>query len=54
MEKSSRKELSNGSIEYRNSKGELHREDGPAVEEADGTKKWYLNGQLHRLRPRCC
>ena len=25
-----------------------HREDGPAVEDADGTKHWYLNGQLHR------
>ena len=24
--------------------GELHREDGPAVEYEDGTKKWYLNG----------
>jgi hypothetical protein len=28
--------------------GELHREDGPAVEWADGTRKWYLNGKLHR------
>ncbi len=23
----------------------LHREDGPAVEYADGTKQWYLNGE---------
>jgi len=23
---------------------ELHREDGPAIEYADGTKLWYLNG----------
>jgi hypothetical protein len=23
----------------------LHREDGPAVEWADGTKSWYLNGK---------
>ena len=22
----------------------LHREDGPAIEWADGTKYWYLNG----------
>jgi hypothetical protein len=29
-------------------KGKLHREDGPAVEYADGTKFWYQNGQLHR------
>jgi hypothetical protein len=26
----------------------LHREDGPAVEWADGDKEWYLNGQRHR------
>jgi hypothetical protein len=25
-----------------------HREDGPAIEWADGTKKWYLNDKLHR------
>ena len=23
--------------------GKLHREDGPAVEHASGTKHWYLN-----------
>ena len=28
--------------------GELHREDGPAVEWSDGTKSWYLNGERHR------
>jgi hypothetical protein len=28
--------------------GNLHREDGPAVEYADGTKFWYLNGKFHR------
>ena len=28
--------------------GNLHREDGPAVEWADGTKYWYLNDKLHR------
>ena len=26
--------------------GELHRVDGPAVENADGTKFWFLNGKL--------
>jgi hypothetical protein len=31
---------------YKN--GELHREDGPAIENASGVKFWYLNGQLHR------
>jgi len=31
--------------------GQLHREDGPAVEEYDGYKYkvWYLHGQRHRL-----
>ena len=28
--------------------GERHREDGPAIECADGRKEWYLNGKLHR------
>ena len=28
--------------------GKWHREDGPAIEFADGTKAWYLNGELHR------
>ena len=27
----------------------LHRLDGPAVEDADGTKYWYQNDNLHRL-----
>ena len=26
-----------------------HRENGPAVEYADGTKIWYQNGQRHRI-----
>lgn len=29
--------------------GVLHREDGPAVERADGTKFWCRNGDTHRL-----
>ena len=28
--------------------GNLHREDGPAVEWASGTRSWFLNGNLHR------
>ncbi len=27
--------------------GELHREDGPAIEYPDGTKHWFLNGEYH-------
>jgi len=26
----------------------LHREDGPAVEDASGNKWWYINGELHK------
>jgi hypothetical protein len=29
--------------------GKLHREDGPALEHADGTKFWFLNGKRHRI-----
>ena len=25
--------------------GKLHREDGPAIERADGSKSWYLNDE---------
>ena len=28
--------------------GKYHREDGPAIEYANGYKAWYLNGELHR------
>jgi hypothetical protein len=27
----------------------LHRIDGPAVEDADGSKAWYVHGKLHRI-----
>jgi len=33
---------------YRNSKGELHRLDGPAIEYTNGDKSWYKEGLLHR------
>tara|TARA_R100000951_G_scaffold106063_1_gene100301 strand:- start:2 stop:676 length:675 start_codon:yes stop_codon:yes gene_type:complete len=36
-----------GVTEYRLN-GELHREDGPAVEYADEPGQWYLHGKLHR------
>jgi hypothetical protein len=40
-------------IRWFNDKGELHRLDGrldgPAVEYADGSKEWYVDGKLHRL-----
>ena len=31
-----------------NSDWRLHREDGPAVEYADGYKAWWVNGKRHR------
>lgn len=43
-----------GCTEYQNGRawslnGKLHREDGPAIEFANGTKRWFLNGKLHRI-----
>jgi hypothetical protein len=40
-------EEEDGTIEYRLD-GKLHREDGPAVEGANGDKIWCLNGKCHR------
>ena len=37
-----------GTIKYTNSKGELHRTDGPAIDWNDGHKFWYQNGKFHR------
>ena len=37
-----------GSRRYYNTNGELHRDDGPAVEWSNGVKFWYQNGQRHR------
>jgi len=33
---------------WKNSQRQLHREDGPAIEWADGTKHWYINNKPHR------
>lgn len=30
---------------FRNNRGQLHRDDGPAVEYPNGTKEWWLNGE---------
>jgi hypothetical protein len=44
-----RKEIDKlGIIRYFNDEGELHREDGPAVEHSNGSKYWYKNGRLDR------
>jgi hypothetical protein len=28
--------------------GQLHRQDGPAIEDINGTKVWYWHGEHHR------
>ena len=33
---------------WKNSKGQRHREDGPAVEYSNGTRYWYKDGKRHR------
>jgi hypothetical protein len=40
--------LEPGKETWLNQDGKLHREDGPAIEYASGTKIWYLNGKYHR------
>jgi hypothetical protein len=37
-----------GTKRYYNSSGELHRNDGPAVEGWQGSKEWFINGIRHR------
>ena len=37
-----------GTRRYYNSAGELHREDGPAIEWYNGACEWFQNNQLHR------
>ena len=36
-------------IQWYNDKDQLHRLDGPAIEEANGVKQWCVDGKLHRL-----
>ena len=35
----------NKTVSWYNEAGQLHREDGPAIEYADGRKYWYINGK---------
>ena len=37
-----------GTRMYYDAAGQLHRTDGPAIEDADGSAEWYQNGQKHR------
>ena len=43
------KKVNKYNTEWRNKSGELHREDGPAVEWSDGIKTWWLNGKCYSL-----
>jgi hypothetical protein len=36
-------------IRWYNDAGEIHRDDGPAVEYENGDKLWYINGKRHRI-----
>lgn len=36
-------------VEWINYKNELHRKDGPAIEDADGYKAWYAYACYHSL-----
>ena len=38
-----------GTRRYYNNAGELHRDEGPAVEYANGRKEWYQNDHIHRI-----
>jgi hypothetical protein len=39
---------SDGNKRWRDANGKYHRDDGPAVEDADGHKEWYQHGRQHR------
>lgn len=41
-------------ITWRNKFGEVHRENGPSVERADGGKFWSQNGEYHRTDGPAC
>ena len=43
-----RTEWHNGRVDHFDSTGEYHREDGPALMDADA-RFWYRHGVLHRL-----
>lgn len=42
--------LDDGTVEYRDAYGRMHRDDGPAYFRPDGLKAWYVHGELHRDR----
>ena len=40
--------VTNSKTEWFNLNSKRHREDGPAIEFADGDKQWYINDKRHR------
>lgn len=38
----------NGDLFYLNNNGLLDRNDGPAIEFANGDKYWFSNGRIHK------
>ncbi len=48
MINSHRKVDSTRIVFYLNNKGQLHRDDGPAVIYPDGSQAWYKNDEYHR------
>ena len=34
---------------YKKGTKTYHREDGPAIQYADGSKEWCIDGKLHRI-----
>ena len=37
-----------GNVLYFDVDGQLHRDDGPAIEQKDGSKAWFRHGVKHR------
>ena len=42
-------EVYDNRTEWRNLGGAYHRENGPAIEYANGSKSWWINGHRHRI-----
>lgn len=41
--------VGHGRFEYRNTNGDLHRDDGPAIILPHGHEEWFINGLRHRI-----
>lgn len=43
-----------GNKRYFDCDGEYHRDEGPAIEYANGSKSWFINGKRHRIDGPAC